>query len=140
MSFRPATPAEMKAWNQWLWKSQGIRKLPGSIVFHCEIDYPMLLTPIKTLDELAMRLERETCQPIMTFRLHKEIRTIAAFWSIPGSPRMAFSNLQQIELLRSGFIKSAAAGRVWWGTEYPPESTITTSLIRWFPKTFALPS
>jgi hypothetical protein len=139
MSFRPATPAETKSWDEWLWKSHGIRKLPGANVHHCDLDYPMLFTPIKTLDHLVLRLERETGQPVMSFCLHGNIRTIAAFWSIPGAPRMAFSGLRQVEVLRCGLVKSAAEGRVWWGTEYPPESTITTTMVCWFPQTFPLP-
>jgi hypothetical protein len=140
MSFRPASAAEIKIWGKWLRKSHGIQKLPGASVYHCDLDYPMLLTPIKVFQDFAMHVERDSDQPVMTFRLHEDVRTIAAFWALPEAPRMAFSGLDQVNLVRTSLIDSAKEGRVWWGIEYPPESTITTSLICWFPKTLPLPS
>jgi hypothetical protein len=138
MSLRPATTTEIKAWNQWLQLSHGLKEIPGASIYHLDIDCPMLLTPLVNLDDLSIRLDRHTQQPIMTFRLYGDVRTIAGFWAIPKAARMSFA-LLHFQFLRSALIESVAEGRLWWGTEFPPQRPMNTSFFWWFTKTFPLP-
>jgi hypothetical protein len=141
MSVTPASAKELGLWNKWLWKSHGLKSLPGASVFvvDCNVGYPLLLTPWKKFEEFTMRLDREVSQPIISFRLHGQIRTIAGFWFNPSSIRMSFSRGRSIELLTSRMMAAAEEGTIWWGVEFPPESTSTTSIIYSFPKSFPFP-
>jgi hypothetical protein len=140
VSLRPASPVEWDAWNQWLEASHGLRGLAGAVVYHCQVDFPMLLTPWRKFEDFTMRLERENGQPVMTFRLAGNVRTVAEFWSIPGSARTPFTRRHHLDTLTRRLFDSAIEGRVWWGVEYPVESAATTIFIRWFPRGFVPPS
>jgi hypothetical protein len=136
MSLRPASPEELAIWNWWLERSHRLRRLPDAIVYRCDIDFPMLLTPWKRFDDFALRIERDTERPIMTFRLDGVVRTIAGFWSDTGFPRKSRLPSMRRKLLERHILAAAAKGLLWWGIEYPPESILTTSFIRWFPDDF----
>ncbi len=139
MTLRPALEEEMVAWQEWLQKSHGLKNLPGAPVYRCEIGYPLLLVRWRKFEGFNMRLDRETAQPIMSFRLHGRVRTIAGFWYNPRSIRMSFSRKMGLDFLRTRMIKAAAEGLIWWGIEYPPESRVTTSILVCFPKRFPFP-
>jgi hypothetical protein len=138
MNLRLATVAEKAQWNEWLLTSHGLKEIPGAAIYHLDIEGPMLLTPLSQLDDFAIRLNRRMEQPVMTFSIGGQARTIAEFWSLPNSPRMAFSSLQLKMLLR-GLINAVAEGRVWWGTDSPPERPENTSFLWWFDQGFPLP-
>ena len=134
---RLATSAEVAVWNRWLWNSHDLPYLSDAVIYFCHLDCPMLLTPWRRFDDLAVRVERCVDAPIMTFRLDGSTRTIAQFWSIPSRLQempLRRLNLMQIE---ARMAEAAADGEMWWGIEFPPESTLTTSYLRWLPREFS---
>lgn len=140
MSLRPANSEEIGKWEQWLWQSHGLQTLPGGLPYFCEFDGPMLLVRWRTLRKFAMRLERRSFQPMMTFQVDGDVHTVAEFWSDLTSGRMPFTLKSQVDLLSRRLTEDAGKGLVWWGIEYPPDSAATTTFLRWFPENFDLPS
>jgi hypothetical protein len=132
MSLRLATPNEVEAWKRWLSRSHGLPELPNAVVYYCDVEFPMLITPWAKFEDFAMRMERDSNQFVASFLLTGEIRTIAQFWSSIEPPPTQCPRWSSLKPSEARVHAAAAKGLIWWGTEYPPESGLTTSLLYWF--------
>jgi len=131
---------ELKKWTDWLKASHGLDALPGQIVYQCDLDYTLFLTPLRSLSGLCVNEQRYEGGLLASFKIMPGVRTIANIWgeipSIPvGTPAHTKRGALEKEL-RS----LAAAGHVWWGTESLLDPPLLTSILYVVHQTFHFPS
>ncbi len=139
MSITRLTQSQLKKWNRWLRLSHGLKELPGHVIYRCDIDYPMLLTPLPLLDNLVVRVERHSCEPMVAFNVVPGVQTIAGMWGDTDDIFHDFRHVRYFERGKSRLMKAANAGLLWWGTETFKDDPNQTSVCYLFPKDFPFP-
>jgi hypothetical protein len=131
---------ELKKWHDWLKASHGIDALPGQVVYQCDLEYTLFLTPFRSLSGLCTREQRYEDGLLATFEILPGVRTIANVWGEPLSiPVGTHANAKQVA--REKELESlAAAGCVWWGTESLLDPPSMTSILYVTHGTFHFPS
>ncbi len=149
---RRATGKALKEWHRWLHESHGIEQWPDSVVYHCLAEphlnpltfprdpQPMILAPLKQLNELTIRIDYLFDLIVLTFEPSPGVRTIAYLW--PGPPGVDFDIDSQnaAEAIKARLLRAFSEERLWWGTSYPVGTISALSICHYFPAKFPLPS
>ena len=139
MSIVALTPSEMKEWSRWLWRSHGIRELPGRTIYRCDLDFQAYLTPWRELTDFEVREERSTHAMLMAFDLCPGTLTIASLWSDILTPLEPLSPLKNFEEAKKLLKVASRNGRLWWGTKKHTDFPSLTSVCYLFPENFHFP-
>ena len=149
---RRATGKALNEWNRWLRESHGIEEWPDSDVYHYLAEpnlnpltfrrdpQPMILAPLKQLNEVTLRIDYLFDQILVTFEPVPNVRTIAFVW--PGPPGVDFyiDSQNAAEAIKARLLRAILEERVWWGTSYPLWRMSGLSVCHYFPSDFPLPS
>lgn len=149
---RRASGKALKEWHRWLSENQGIKEWPDRDVYHYLAEpalnpltfprdpQPMILVPLKQLNEVTLRIDYLFDQILLTFEPCPDVRTIAHLW--PGPPGVDFyiDSQNAAEAIKSRLLKAFSEERLWWGTSYPVERISGLSICHYFPSNYPLPS
>jgi hypothetical protein len=131
---------ELKKWHDWLKASHGIDALPGQVVYQCDLEYTLFLTPFRSLSGLCTREQRYEDGLLATFEILPGVRTIANVWGEPLSIPVGTHASDKKDAREKELGVLAAAGYVWWGTESLLDPPSMTSLLYVTHETFFFPS
>ena len=152
MKMRRASGKALKDWHRWLRETHGIEEWPDHVIYHYLAEpnlnpltfrrdpQPMILAPLKQLNEVTIRIDYLFDQILLTFDPCPDVRTIAILW--PGPPGVDFyiDSQNAAEAVKSRLFRAFGEGRLWWGTSYPLWRISGLSVCHYFPANFPLPS
>jgi hypothetical protein len=100
----------------------------------------MLLTPLRKLDELTLRLDHLSEGVLLTFEPHDKVRTIASLWFDPNGIDFYTEAQRHFNKVSDLLLTASSEGRLWWGTVFPAQDGHALSICYYFAKSFPLPS
>ena len=139
MSCSALSATQMGRWSRWLSSSHGLTELPDHVIYQCDFESMLYLTPMPKLPGFAMRQEREVEGIIATFEIAPGVRTIANLWGEQIFDLRRIRHPGDLTDAKQRVLDAASEGRLWWGTERLVGFPDFTSVCYVFPEGAQLP-
>lgn len=139
MSCTALSALQLRRWKRWLLSSHGVTELPGHVVYQCDVESTLYLTPMPKLPGFAMRQERGVEAIVATFEIRPGVRTIANLWGKQILDLRKIRRPSDLADAKQRALDAAREGRLWWGTERLAGFPDLTSICYIFEKDASIP-